>query len=38
MTIDMSPGTAAAPAGPRVERHGSASPWPCDGFDVGGGP
>jgi hypothetical protein len=27
-------GTAAAPAGPVIERYGSANPWPWDRFDT----
>jgi hypothetical protein len=27
-------GAAAAPAGPMIERYGSANPWPWDRFDL----
>jgi hypothetical protein len=30
-------GATAAPAGPTIERYGSANPWPWDRFDAGGG-
>ena len=30
-------GAASAPAGPTIERYGSANPWPWDRFDPGGG-
>jgi hypothetical protein len=31
-------GAAAAPAGPVIERYGSANPWPCDRFEADGAP
>ena len=31
-------GVTTAPAGPTIERYGSANPWPWDRFDLGGGP
>lgn len=31
-------GAFAAPAGPAIERYGSANPWPWDRFDASGGP
>ena len=31
-------GAVAAPAGPTIERYGSANPWPWDRFDLSGGP
>jgi hypothetical protein len=30
-------GVTAAPAGPPIERYGSANPWPWDRFDLGDG-
>jgi hypothetical protein len=30
-------GVTTAPAGPTIERYGSANPWPWDRFDPGGG-
>jgi len=27
-------GAASAPAGPTIERYGSANPWPWDRFDT----
>ena len=30
-------GAATAPAGPTIERYGSANPWPWDHFDLDGG-
>jgi hypothetical protein len=31
-------GAVPAPAGPTIERYGSANPWPWDRFDVSGNP
>jgi hypothetical protein len=31
-------GAAPAPAGPTIERYGSANPWPWDRFELSGGP